>query len=59
MVGLNDRGFLGGSDRGKPRVDWYDLEKFSESLIAIMGMPTSVRYRNECSASSETGRVRN
>lgn len=39
LVGLNNRGFLSGSDRGRPRVDWSDLEKFSEGLMAISGMP--------------------
>jgi hypothetical protein len=32
MVGLNHRGFLGGFDRGRPRVDWHNLEKFSDGL---------------------------
>jgi DNA polymerase III alpha subunit len=26
LVGLTNRGCLGGADRGKPRVDWRDLE---------------------------------
>lgn len=32
LVGLTNRGFLGGSDRGKPRVDWRDLETYSEGV---------------------------
>jgi hypothetical protein len=32
MVGLTNRGFLGGADRGKPRVDWRDLETYSEGV---------------------------
>ena len=32
LVGLNNRGFLSGADRGRPRVDWRDLEAFSEGV---------------------------
>ena len=32
LVGLTNRGFLGGADRGKPRVDWRDLETYSEGV---------------------------
>jgi DNA polymerase-3 subunit alpha len=32
-------GFLAGVDRGRPRVDWRDLETFSEGVIALTGMP--------------------
>src|SRR5579859_5731216 len=39
LVGLNNTGFLAGADRGRPRVDWSDLEKYSEGLVAITGMP--------------------
>jgi len=39
LVGLNNRGFLGGADRGRPRVDWRDLEAFSEGVIALTGVP--------------------
>jgi hypothetical protein len=39
LVGLNNRGFLSGADRGRPRVDWRDLEDFSEGVIALTGMP--------------------
>lgn len=30
LVGLTNRGFLGGADRGRPRVDFADLETFSD-----------------------------
>src|SRR5205807_6030864 len=39
LVGLNNRGFLAGADRGRPRVDWRDLEAYSDGLIALTGMP--------------------
>jgi DNA polymerase III alpha subunit len=39
LVGLNNRGFLGGADRGRPRVDWHDLEDFAEGVVALTGMP--------------------
>ena len=39
MVGLCNRGFLSGADRGRPRVDWRDLETYSEGVIALTGMP--------------------
>src|SRR5690349_13404521 len=39
LVGLTNRGFLGGADRGKPRVDWRDLATYSEGVIALTGMP--------------------
>jgi DNA polymerase-3 subunit alpha len=39
MVGLTNRGFLTGADRGRPRVDWRDLESFNEGVIALTGMP--------------------
>ena len=39
LVGLNNRGFLNGADRGRPRVDWHDLETYSEGVIALTGMP--------------------
>jgi DNA polymerase III alpha subunit len=32
LVGLTNRGFLGGVDRGRPRVDFRDLEQFSEGV---------------------------
>jgi DNA polymerase III alpha subunit len=32
LVGLNNLGFLAGSDRGRPRVDWRDLERYSEGV---------------------------
>jgi hypothetical protein len=38
MVGLNNCGFLGGSDRGRPRVDWSDLERYSDGVIALTGV---------------------
>jgi hypothetical protein len=39
MVGLNNRGFLGGADRGRPRVDCHDLETFADGLITLTGLP--------------------
>ncbi len=39
LVGLANRGFLGGADRGRPRVDLRDLETYHEGLIALTGMP--------------------
>src|SRR5436309_13798266 len=30
-----------GADRGRPRVDWRDLETYSEGVIALTGMPGS------------------
>ena len=39
LVGLTNRGFLGGADRGKPRVDFRDLETYSDGVIALTGMP--------------------
>lgn len=39
LVGLNNRGFLSGADRGRPRVDMHDLEDFSEGVIALTGLP--------------------
>jgi DNA polymerase-3 subunit alpha len=39
LVGLANRGFLAGADRGRPRVDWHDLESFRDGVIAITGMP--------------------
>jgi len=39
LVGLTNRGFLGGADRGRPRVDWRDLEEFNEGVIVLTGMP--------------------
>jgi DNA polymerase-3 subunit alpha len=39
LVGLANRGFLAGADRGRPRVDRHDLEDFSEGVIALTGMP--------------------
>jgi DNA polymerase III subunit alpha len=39
MVGLTNRGFLAGADRGRPRVDWRDLQAYSEGVIALTGMP--------------------
>ena len=39
LVGLTNRGFLAGADRGRPRVDWHDLERFSDGVIALTGMP--------------------
>ncbi len=39
LVGLNNTGFLAGADRGRPRVDWSDLEKYSEGVVAMTGMP--------------------
>jgi DNA polymerase III alpha subunit len=30
---------MAGADRGRPRVDWRDLEDFSEGVIALTGMP--------------------
>jgi DNA polymerase-3 subunit alpha len=39
LVGLTNRGFLGGADRGRPRVDWRDLETYNEGLIALTGVP--------------------
>jgi DNA polymerase III alpha subunit len=39
LVGLNNRGFLLGADRGRPRVDMRDLEDFSKGVIALTGMP--------------------
>src|SRR5579859_1197582 len=39
LVGLTNRGYLGGADRGKPRVDWRDLETYSEGVIALTGIP--------------------
>jgi DNA polymerase III subunit alpha len=41
LVGLTNRGFLGGADRGKPRVDWRDLETYSEGVVALTGIPGS------------------
>ena len=32
IVGLNNCGFLAGADRGRPRVDWHDLERYSEGV---------------------------
>ena len=32
LVGLTNRGFLGGADRGRPRVDWRDLEEYSDGV---------------------------
>src|SRR5919205_3040836 len=39
LVGLANRGFLAGADRGRPRVDWRDLETYREGVIALTGMP--------------------
>jgi DNA polymerase III alpha subunit len=39
LVGLNNRGFLSGADRGRPRVDMRDLEECSEGVIALTGIP--------------------
>ncbi len=39
LVGLTNRGFLGGADRGRPRVDWRDLEEYGDGVIALTGMP--------------------
>jgi DNA polymerase-3 subunit alpha len=39
LVGLVNRGFLSGADRGRPRVDFRDLETYREGLIALTGMP--------------------
>jgi DNA polymerase-3 subunit alpha len=39
LVGLANRGFLAGADRGRPRVDWHDLETYNEGLIALTGVP--------------------
>jgi DNA polymerase-3 subunit alpha len=40
LVGLTNRGFLSGADRGgRPRVDWRDLETYAEGVIALTGMP--------------------
>ena len=39
LVGLTNRGFLAGADRGRPRVDWRDLETYGEGVIALTGMP--------------------
>jgi DNA polymerase-3 subunit alpha len=39
LVGLANRGFLAGADRGRPRVDLRDLETYHEGLIALTGMP--------------------
>jgi hypothetical protein len=39
LVGLNNRGFLAGADRGRPRVDWRDLEAFADGVIALTGLP--------------------
>ena len=39
LVGLDESRFSGGADRGRPRVDWRDLETFSEGVIALTGMP--------------------
>jgi DNA polymerase III subunit alpha len=39
LVGLNNRGFLAGADRGRPRVDWHDLEAFADGVIALTGLP--------------------
>src|SRR5207248_10960768 len=41
IVGLTNCGFLGGADRGKPRVDWRDLETYSEGVVALTGIPGS------------------
>src|SRR5919206_50037 len=41
LVGLTNRGFLAGADRGRPRVDWRDLQAYSEGVIALTGMPGS------------------
>jgi len=38
-VGLNNRGFLAGADRGRPRVDWHDLEACADGVIALTGLP--------------------
>src|SRR5258708_7226733 len=32
LVGVANRGFLAGADRGRPRVDWRDLETYSEGV---------------------------
>jgi hypothetical protein len=32
MVGLANRGFLTGADRSRPRIDWRDLETYSEGV---------------------------
>jgi len=32
-------GIRAGADRGRPRVDFHDLESFSEGVIALTGMP--------------------
>ena len=32
LDGLTNRGFLGGADRGRPRVDWRDLEEYSDGV---------------------------
>src|SRR3954447_24845044 len=39
LVGLCNRGFLSGADRGRPRVDWRDLATYGEGVIALTGMP--------------------
>jgi DNA polymerase III alpha subunit len=39
LVGLNHTGFLAGADRGRPRVDWSDLERYNQGVVAITGMP--------------------
>src|SRR5947207_3787795 len=39
LVGLTNKGYLGGVDRGRPRVDWRDLETYSEGVLAVTGMP--------------------
>jgi hypothetical protein len=32
LAGLANRGFLAGADRGRPRVDWHDLESFRDGV---------------------------
>jgi len=32
LVGLTNRGFLAGADRGRARVDWRDLKTYSEGV---------------------------
>ncbi|MBV9323914.1 MAG: DNA polymerase III subunit alpha [Chloroflexi bacterium] len=39
LVGLNNCGYLAGADRGRPRVDWQDLERYRDGVIALTGMP--------------------
>jgi DNA polymerase-3 subunit alpha len=39
LVGLTNRGFLSGANRGRPRVDMHDLEDYAEGVIALTGLP--------------------